>query len=115
VVFKNTGVKQAIHIVEIMNSDDEYRQLAREREETLLNEKLILGAMFEKGIGEGLKQGEQKGLEKGLQQGKREGKREGEQQALLQTARKMLRKNYAFEDISELTGLPVEIIKGLVI
>jgi predicted transposase/invertase (TIGR01784 family) len=90
---RNTGVKQAIHIVEIMNSDDEYRQLAREREETLLNENLILGAMFEKGIGEGLKQGKQQGK--------------------LEIINKMLLGGLSPEQISAFTGLPLSEIENL--
>jgi predicted transposase/invertase (TIGR01784 family) len=106
---RNTGVKQAIHIVEIMNSDNEYRQLAREREETLLNEKLILGAMFEKG----LQQGEQKGLQKGLQQGLQQGKQEGAHEARLEAAKNLRNMGVSPEQIAAGLGLSIEEIQNL--
>jgi predicted transposase/invertase (TIGR01784 family) len=46
---QSAGIKKAIKIVETMNDDDWYRSLARVREETLFNERLALGAAYEKG------------------------------------------------------------------
>ncbi len=43
-----------------------------------------------------------------LQQGIQQGIQQGEQQKAIETAKNMLIKNYSINEISELTGLPLE-------
>jgi hypothetical protein len=40
----STAVKKAINIVETMNEEDRYKIIAREREETMFNKALAMGA-----------------------------------------------------------------------
>ena len=51
--------------------------------------------------------------EKGIEEGMEKGRKEGEKMKQLEIARNMKAKDFATEDISELTGLPVKEIKEL--
>ena len=52
-------------------------------------------------------------LEEAKQKGKAEGFAEGEHKNKLETARKMIEKNFSHEEISQITGLSQEEIKSL--
>ena len=55
----------------------------------------------------------EKGIEEGMEKGMEKGRKEGEKMKQLEIARNMKAKDFATEDISELTGLPVKEIKEL--
>ena len=57
----------------------------------------------------------EKGIEEGMEKGMEKGRKEGEKMKQLEIARNMKAKDFATEDISELTGLPVKEIKELYI
>ena len=57
------------------------------------------------GLRKGLRKGMKKGLEKGLKQ--------GEHKHAVETARRMMKKNYKYDDIAEMTGLTIDEIKEL--
>ena len=50
----------------------------------------------------------QEGLKEGLQKGLQQGMKEGETKKAIESARKMLQKEYSPGDISEITGLPLD-------
>jgi predicted transposase/invertase (TIGR01784 family) len=60
---------------------------------------------LKKGVQQGLLQGEQRGLKKGVQQ--------GQQQALAAVAKSGFKKGMSVETVSELTGLPIQEVKLL--
>jgi predicted transposase/invertase (TIGR01784 family) len=82
---QSIGIRKAISIVENMNNIDSYKTLAEQREEALFNERLAMGAAFEKGKLEGI----------------------------LEAARNMLRKNYPLAEITEMTGLSASELNAL--
>ena len=55
----------------------------------------------------------QEGREKGIQEGREKGLQEGVQKSRIEAARKMKAKNYAVEDIAEITGLSPKEIEAL--
>ena len=65
------------------------------------DERILREAAIKKGYNEGMEKGLEKGLEKGMKN------------AHIEDARKMKAKNYAVEDISEITGLTAEEIGAL--
>ena len=65
-----------------------------------LHDRDIKKAAREEGIAEGKAQG--------LAEGKAQGLAEGAQQQAIETARRMLNKKFSADDISEMTGLPLE-------
>ena len=60
-----------------------------------------------------IEKGRKEGLEKGREEGILIGREEGMQKGLALTARGMKTKGYPLEDISQITGLPIEEIKKL--
>jgi predicted transposase YdaD len=87
--------------------------------EMLMEERFEAG--MEKGIAEGIEQGIEKGREEGITQGIEQGREKGiaegiEQGAYnksLETAKTALAMNLPPEDISKLTGLPLDTILKL--
>lgn len=57
----------------------------------------------------GLKQGELIGLDKGVELGRKQGHEEG----IISVAKRMLEKNMPIDEISETTGLSIEMINSL--
>ena len=68
---------------------------------------------FEDGKAEGLEQGRSEGLAQGRNEGLAEGEASGRAAEKLEMARAMKAKEYSVDEISELTGLPVEEINKL--
>ena len=69
---------------------------------------------LEKGLKEGLKKGMKQGIREGKKEGMKEGMKEGRNEEKLQVAKNALSMNLGtIEQISELTGLPVDVIKNL--
>lgn len=50
---------------------------------------------------------------KGHELGRAEGRAEGEKRSSMATAKRMKQKGYSAEDIADMTGLPLEVIKEL--
>ena len=77
----------------------------------------VIDTAFEDGEQSGLEKGKQIGLEKGkqigLEKGEQIGLEKGAHKKARETARKMKNRGFADEDISELTGLSLDDIKGL--
>jgi predicted transposase YdaD len=89
-------------------------ELQREREairQQSLLEGLQKGKLEGKheGITEGLQKGKLEGIMEGIQKGKLEGILEGKKE----TARKLKARGMAVQDISEITGLSIELIQSL--
>ena len=67
------------------------------------------------GVIEGKREGVIEGKREGIIEGKKEGNKEGRRNQGIETAERMLAKGkYDFDEISELTGIPVEEVKRLV-
>jgi predicted transposase/invertase (TIGR01784 family) len=94
---QSIGIRKAISIVENMNNIESYKTLAEQREEALFNERLAMGAAYEKGV--------QQGLNEGLQQ--------GEHQANIKTARILHGMGMSPEDIVKATSLPLSTIESI--
>ena len=67
----------------------------------------------EKGIAEGIAQGIEKGREEGREEGITQGIEQGAYNNKLETAKTALSMNLPAEDISKLTGLPLETVLEL--
>lgn len=52
-------------------------------------------------------------VEEGIRKGIRRGRQSGRQEGIIQTAINMVEKGIDFEDISKLTGLPMEKVKNI--
>jgi hypothetical protein len=85
----STAVKKAINIVETMNEKDRYKIIAREREETQINEALAIGATFRHGMEQGAKE------------------------ATLNIARGLINLSLSPQQIADTTGLSINVIRGL--
>jgi predicted transposase/invertase (TIGR01784 family) len=72
---------------------------------------------LEKGLQEGLEKGLQEGLEKGLQQGLEKGLQEGlekgRQEERLVLAVHLINKQFSINQVAELTGLPIDVLRSL--
>ena len=75
----------------------------------ITDERILREAATKKGYNEGWA----KGNKEGWAQGNKEGMAQGMENAHIEDARKMKAKNYAVEDISEITGLTAEEIEAL--
>lgn len=64
-------------------------------------------------IKDGFAEGKAKGLEEGRAEGRAEGIAKGIEQRNIEIAKNMLRKGLSAEDISEMTGLPVDLINTI--
>jgi predicted transposase YdaD len=62
---------------------------------------------------EGKKEGMEAGMKKGKREGIEEGKKKGMEAGVKEVARKALAKGFTVEDVSRITGLDGEVIKGL--
>ena len=102
---KDKIVDKYITKVTIVNNDPEFMSYMSEEEDKRKIQNSLYNESREKGYNSGLK----KGLKEGISKGKEEGKKEGS----IAVARNMLNKNMKIEEISELTGLSIEIIKGI--
>jgi DNA repair protein RadC len=67
----------------------------------------------EEGLKKGLRKGKREGKKVGLEQGFNKGKREGKKEGKIETAKKMLRKGFDINAITELTGLKKHEIEKL--
>ncbi len=63
---------------------------------------------------DGFAEGEAKGLVKGRAEGRAEGLAEGEAKGIEKVARKMLQRGKTIDEVSELTGLPTDLLRQLV-
>jgi predicted transposase/invertase (TIGR01784 family) len=97
VMNKLPDIKKSLYVLELYASDPERRRMAEERLRNDENYAYELAAHYE--------DGEAKGIEKGLA--------EGEFKAKLETARKMRIKGFSDLEISEITGLSDEEMKGI--
>ena len=93
-------------------------ELQREREairQQSLLEGLQKGKLEGKheGITEGLQKGKLEGIMEGIQKGKLEGKLEGILEGKKETARKLKARGMTVQDISDITGLSIELIQSL--
>jgi predicted transposase/invertase (TIGR01784 family) len=68
---------------------------------------------IQQGLQQGIQQGIQQGLQQGIQQGIQQGLQQGIQQGKIDDVRRALAKGYPLEDIQDITGLDLEIIKSL--
>lgn len=66
-----------------------------------------------KGLEEGRAEGLEEGRAEGLEEGRAEGIAKGIEQRNIEIAKNMLRKGLSAEDISEMTGLPVDLINTI--
>lgn len=62
---------------------------------------------------DGFAEGEAKGLVKGRAEGRAEGLAEGEAKGIEKVARKMLQRGKTIDEVSELTGLPTDLLRQL--
>ena len=98
------GIMEADLIIGKMSEDDAnwFRQnsidIARRDRNTIIHN-------AEK---KGLERGMKKGMQKGMQQGLLQGIIQGEQNKAIEDAKRMLIKKYPTDDISDITGLPIE-------
>jgi predicted transposase/invertase (TIGR01784 family) len=90
----STGVKKAINIVETMNEEDRYKTIAREREETMFNKALAMGAamMYER----------------------EQGVLEGERNSSFKIARSLLKLGLTPAQIAQSTELSLETIYKII-
>jgi len=68
---------------------------------------------MEKGLTQGRAEGLSQGRAEGLSQGRAEGLSQGRAEEKIENARRMKSKDFAVEDISEITGLSIEEIEAL--
>ncbi len=87
--------------------------------EMLMEEKFEAGMEkgIKKGREEGIEQGREEGIAEGIEQGRKEGIEEGREEGAynksLETAKTALAMNLPPEDISKLTGLPLDTVLEL--
>ena len=98
---KDKIVDKYITKVTIVNNDPEFMSYMSEEEDKRKIQNSLYNESREKGYNSGLKEGISKGKEEGIKEGS------------TAVARNMLNKNMKIEEISELTGLSIEIIKGI--
>jgi predicted transposase YdaD len=85
----STAVKKAINIVGTMNEEDRYKTIAREREETMFNKALAMGAAM------------------------RYEREQGAKEATLNIARSLINLSLSPQQIADATGLSINVIRGL--
>ena len=89
------GIAMAVHELERINADKQYRQLLEAREKSELVHRTLLT------------EARQEGHQEGRQEGRREGLRDGMQQGRKELVQKMLAKGKTPKEISELTDIPL--------
>ncbi|MGN1327857.1 MAG: Rpn family recombination-promoting nuclease/putative transposase [Clostridia bacterium] len=98
---ENEDVKEAVVEVHKMTEDEKVKRLAELRQKAIMDEK----AYYRTGV--------RVGLEDGLERGLKQGKEQGIQQRNQEIARKLLKRNMAIEEISEITGIAVKEIEEI--
>ena len=53
-------------------------------------------------------------MQHGIEQGVQQGLEQGEKRKALETARKMLKKGFSLEEVTDLTGLTISELKSLI-
>ena len=74
---------------------------------------MLMEEKFEAGMEKGIKKGREEGIAQGREKGIAEGIEQGAYNTKLETAKNALSMNLPPEDISKLTGLPLETILEL--
>ena len=98
---KDKIVDKYITNVTIVNDDPEFQKYMSEEEDKKKIQNSLLSEAKEEGISQGYTSGINDGISKGVSQEK------------VNIAKNMLNKNMSIEDISEITGLSINEIKGL--
>jgi predicted transposase/invertase (TIGR01784 family) len=101
IIEMNTAIKKAHEKVMLVSCDAETLRLYNMREQALMD------------YVSGVNQAHREGMAIGKQEGRQEGRQEGKQEALSEYVSKLSRKGKSIEEISDLTDLPVEAVKGI--
>jgi len=105
------GIPMAMHELERINADKQYRQILETREKsdliirTLITEARDEGRM--EGRDEGRKEGRDEGRKEGRDEGRKEGRDEGRDEERKEIIQMMLKMGHAPEVIAKFTGLPL--------
>ena len=102
---KDKIVDKYITNVTIVNNDPEFQKYMSEEEDKRKIQNSLLSEAKEEGIEQGISQGYTSGINDGISK--------GVSQEKVNIAKNMLNKNMSIEDISEITGLSINEIKGL--
>ncbi len=94
-----------------MTLEEKMNELAKQKMEEGKLEGFKEGKVI--GIEQGIEQGIKEGIEQGIEQGIKQGVEQGIKENALRVARMMKKKDYALEEILELTGLTTEEIENL--
>mgnify|MGYP003294640716 CR=1 FL=1 len=106
---ENKEIKKAMEIIDEMSMDEKEWELYESRQRAILDYNTGILEAREDGMAKGLEQG----LQQGLEQGKKLGLEEGSKKKQLEIAKKLLDKKMSIEEIAEITGLDISIIKNL--
>ncbi|GHV34290.1 hypothetical protein FACS1894187_04540 [Synergistales bacterium] len=91
-------IAKAITIGEIFKRDKAEQERARQRDDAIMNWKLTVGPIYQKGLREGI----EKGIEQGLEKGRRE------------MARSFLINGTSPEFVAKSSGLPLDEVMALI-
>lgn len=89
----------------IASNNKEALKVVENLEEIMTDEKVSLAYNIEKENRKLEQTGFEKGYDEGKAEGRAEGRAEGKAEGILEVAKKMLEKNYSYEEISIMTGL----------
>ena len=73
-------------------------------------EQFMIEKATTEGLEKGMKEGREKGIKEGLEKGMKEGLKEGKAEAERQIAERMLSEGFSKDQVSRLTGLPIDLL-----
>jgi len=111
--FRAKNIKKAQEKLDVLKMNEKDRLSYENYLENLSYQKSVFDTARFEGKMEGKLEGRIEGREEGMQEGEKKGREEGKKKALIETALKMIEKQYDIKDIADLTGLSIEEIKKL--
>jgi len=97
----------AMHELERINADKQYRQILETREKSDLIIRTLITEARDEGRMEGRDEGRMEGRDEGRMEGRDEGRKEGRDEERKEIIQMMLKMGHAPEVIAKFTGLPL--------
>ena len=110
---ENKEIREAVVEVHKMSKDEKLRKLAELREKAIMDEKEIYSTGYHKGEKSGYGKGKIDGEKLGYSKGKSEGEKSGYDKGKMEVAKILKEKGMSKEEISEITKLTLEELKGI--
>jgi len=101
------GIPMAMHELERINADKQYRQILETREKSDLIIRTLITEARDEGRMEGRDEGRKEGHDEGRKEGRDEGRKEGRDEERKEIIQMMLKMGHAPEVIAKFTGLPL--------